>query len=76
MKLLRITWCLFVLLLSFVVFAFVPIAYAEPGLQSDLIANSGQGKGHVLVSPTAKDRPTFAIEVEVNVTESPNRYRR
>jgi hypothetical protein len=69
MKSLRITWCLFVLLLSFVVFAFVPIAYAEPGLQSDLIAISGQGRGHVLVSPTAKDRPTFAVEVEVNVQD-------
>ena len=44
-------------------------AHAEPGLQSDLTAISGQGTGHVLVSPTAKDRPTFAVEVEVNVRD-------
>jgi len=66
MKLLRVTWCLLVLLLSLVVFAFVPVAHAEPGLQSDLTAISGQGTGHVLVSPTAKDRPTFDVQIEVN----------
>jgi hypothetical protein len=45
-----------VLLLSFVVFAFVGIAHAEPGLQSDLTAiNGAQGIGHVDVSPTADD---------------------
>ena len=48
---------------------FVVAAHAEPGLQSDLTAISGQGAGHVLVSPTAKDRPTFAVEVEVNVQD-------
>lgn len=48
---------------------FVIAAHAEPGLQSDLTAISGQGTGHVLVSPTAKDRPTFAVEVEVNVRD-------
>jgi hypothetical protein len=69
MKILRVTCCLLVLLLSFVIFAFVGVAHAEPGLQSDLTAISGQGTGHVLVSPTAKDRPTFAVEVEVNVQD-------
>jgi hypothetical protein len=48
---------------------FVIAAHAEPGLQSDLTAISGQGTGNVLVSPTAKDRPTFAVEVEVNVQD-------
>ena len=69
MKLLRITWYLLVLLLSFVVFAFAPIAYAEPGLQSDLTAISGQGMGHVNVSPTAHDDhdTIFIAEVTVNV---------
>lgn len=56
MKLLRVTCCLMVLLLSFLVFAFVGVAHAEPGLQSDLIAiNGAQGTGHVDVSPTADD---------------------
>jgi hypothetical protein len=45
-----------VLLLSCVAFAFVPAAHAEPGLQSQLIAVSGQGTGHVDVSPTADDQ--------------------
>src|SRR5712691_1577018 len=57
MKLLRVTCCLLVLLLSFVIFAFVGVAHAEPGLQSDLTAISGaQGTGHVDVSPTADDQ--------------------
>jgi hypothetical protein len=56
MKLFRVTSCLLVLLLSFVVFAFVSVAHAEPGLQSNLIAISGQGTGHVDVSPTADDQ--------------------
>ena len=34
----------------------VVAAQAEPGLQSDLTAISGQGAGHVSVSPTARDR--------------------
>jgi hypothetical protein len=34
---------------------FVVAAHAEPGLQSNLIAISGQGTGHVNVSPTAHD---------------------
>jgi hypothetical protein len=69
MKLLRVTWYLLVLLLSFVVFAFVPVAHAEPGLQSDLKAISGQGTGHVNVSPTAHDDhdTIFIAEVTVNV---------
>ena len=33
--------------------AFAGFARAEPGLQSDLTAISGQGTGHVEVSPTA-----------------------
>ena len=47
--------------------AFAGLAQAEPGTQSVLVAVSGQGTGYVLVSPTAKDKPTFAAEVEVNV---------
>jgi hypothetical protein len=69
MKLFRVTWCLFVLLLSFVVFVFVPVAQAEPGLQSKLIAISGQGTGHVSLSPTANDKhdTVFIAQVTVNV---------
>src|SRR5215469_15676676 len=69
MKLFRSTWCFMVLLLSFVVFAFVPVAYAEPGLHSDLTAISGQGTGHVNVSPTAHDEgdTVFIAQVTVNV---------
>ena len=47
--------------------AFVVAAHAEPGLHSDLRAISGQGSGHVLISPTAEDQPTFDVQVEVNV---------
>jgi hypothetical protein len=46
---------------------FVAFARAEPGTQSVLTAISGQGTGHVLVSPTAQDKPNFAVQVEVNV---------
>ncbi len=69
MKLLRVTWYLLVLLLSFVVFVFAPVAHAEPGLQSDLTAISGQGTGHVNVSPTAHDDhdTVFIAQVTVNV---------
>ena len=69
MKLLRVTWYLLVLLLSFVVFAFVPVAHAEPGLHSDLTAISSQGTGHVVVSPTADDQndTVFIAQVTVNV---------
>ena len=56
MKLLRVTRCLLVLLLSFGGFAFVSVAHAEPGLQSKLMAIRGQGTGHVDVSPTADDQ--------------------
>jgi hypothetical protein len=47
--------------------AFVGFARAEPGTQSELTAISGQGTGQVLVSPTAEDKPDFAVQVEVNV---------
>jgi hypothetical protein len=46
---------------------FVAFAQAEPGTHSRLTAISGQGSGLVEVSPTAKDRPTFDVQVEVNV---------
>lgn len=47
---------------------FVLVAQAEPGLQSDLTAITGQGAGHVSVSPTARDRgETFHVQVTVNV---------
>lgn len=46
----------------------VVVAKAEPGLQSDLTAISGQGEGHVNVSPTARDRgETFHAQVTLNV---------
>jgi hypothetical protein len=48
---------------------FVAFAQAEPGLQSELTAISGQGTGHVLVAPTAEDQPNFAVQVEVNVRD-------
>jgi hypothetical protein len=68
MKLLCITCCFLVLLLSLIVFTFAGVAHAEPGLQSPLIAISGQGTGHVSVSPTARDRgETFHAQVTVNV---------
>jgi hypothetical protein len=46
----------------------VAFAQAEPGLQSDLTAISGQGSGHVVVSPTARQRgEIFHAQVTVNV---------
>jgi hypothetical protein len=56
MKLRRSARCLLALSLSCLVFAFVPVAHAEPGLESELTAISGQGTGHVDVSPTADDQ--------------------
>ena len=48
--------------------AFVGFARAEPGTQSDLTAISGQGEGHVNVSPTARDRgEIFHAQVTLNV---------
>jgi hypothetical protein len=48
--------------------ACVGFARAEPGLQSDLTAISGQGAGHVSVSPTARDRgEIFHAQVTLNV---------
>jgi hypothetical protein len=48
--------------------AAVLTAQAEPGLESELTAISGQGEGHVSVSPTARDRgETFHAEVTLNV---------
>src|SRR5215471_8196164 len=49
--------------------ALVVTAHAEPGLHSDLTTISGQGSGHVEVSPTGKDKPFFAVEVQVNVKD-------
>jgi len=47
---------------------FVLSAQAEPGSASDLTAISGQGAGHVSVSPTARDRgEIFHAQVTVNV---------
>jgi hypothetical protein len=44
------------------------VARAEPGLESDLTAITGQGEGHVSVSPTARDRGvTFHAQVTLNV---------
>ncbi len=41
--------------------AVVAVARAEPGLQSDLTAISGQGAGHVDVSPTAAGQDVVFI---------------
>lgn len=56
MKLRLATRCLLALLPSCLVIVFVPVAHAEVGLQSELSAISGQGAGHVDVSPTADDQ--------------------
>lgn len=64
MKLRRNTRWLLSLLLSCLVFANVPVAHAEPGLQSELTAISGQGTGHVDVSPTAHDQNDTAFIAE------------
>jgi hypothetical protein len=63
-KLPRPTRCLLALLLSSLAFAVVPVAHAEPGLQSELTAISGQGTGHVDVSPTAHDQQDTAFIAE------------
>jgi hypothetical protein len=59
------------LVVVLLVAGFVAFAHAEPGTQSELTAISGPGTGNVLVSPTAKDRPTFDVQVEVNVRDMP-----
>jgi hypothetical protein len=47
---------------------FVLAAQAEPGSESDLTAITGQGAGHVSVSPSARDRgETFHAQVTLNV---------
>jgi hypothetical protein len=52
-----------------IVAVFAGFATAESGTQSQLTAISGQGTGHVLVSPTAEDKPQFAVEIETNVRD-------
>jgi hypothetical protein len=48
--------------------AFALAVPAEPGLQSDLTAVTGQGTGHVSLSLTARDRgETFYAQVQVAV---------
>jgi hypothetical protein len=54
---------------ALLVAAVAAVAQAEPGPESTLTAISGQGTGHVLVAPTAEDRPNFAVQVEVNVRD-------
>jgi hypothetical protein len=44
-----------------------PAVFAEPGLQSELTAVSGQGSGVVSVSPTAEDHGSLFIEDEISV---------
>lgn len=63
-KLPRPTRWLIPLVLSGLLFAFAPIAHAEPGLQSELTAINGQGTGHVDVSPTANDKQDTAFIAE------------
>jgi len=48
-------YLMILLMAAAVVVGFPLVAHAEPGLQSDLTAISGQGTGHVDVSPTADD---------------------
>ena len=64
MKLRSPSRCLLALLLSCLIFAVVPVAHAEPGLQSELNAISGQGTGHVDVSPTAADQSDTVFKAE------------
>jgi hypothetical protein len=59
-----------VVLIVFVITAALAVggtAHAEPGLRSALSATIGQGRGEVLVAPTAEDQGTFAAQVTVNV---------
>jgi hypothetical protein len=42
-------------------------ALAEPGMQSELTAVSGQGSGFVSDSPTAEDHGNLFVESEVNI---------
>jgi hypothetical protein len=61
----------FVLLAAVALVAAAPdAARAQPGTQSDLAAVIGQGAGHVLVSPTAEDQGTFAVQITVNVHDA------
>ena len=46
----------------------IAVAKAEAGVHSDLTAVTGQGDGHVSVSPTARDRgEIFHAQVTLNV---------
>jgi len=46
----------------------IAVAKAEAGVHSDLTAVTGQGEGHVSVSPTARDRgEIFHAQVTLNV---------
>lgn len=59
------------LLAAVAVAAAVPgVARAEPGTQSGLGAIAGRGTGRVLVSPTAEDQGTFAVEITVTIHDA------
>src|SRR5689334_18063864 len=45
-------------------------ALAEPGMQSELTAISGQGSGFVSDSPTAENHGTLFVEAEVNIHDA------
>lgn len=45
-------------------------ALAEPGMQSELTAVTGQGAGFVSDSPTAQDQGTLFVESEVNLHDA------
>jgi hypothetical protein len=41
--------------------------YAQPGTQSPLVAMTGVGSGRVLISSTAEDQGTFAVQITVTL---------
>jgi hypothetical protein len=45
-------------------------ALAEPGMQSELTAVSGQGSGFISDSPTAEDHGNLFVEFEVNIHDA------
>jgi hypothetical protein len=46
------------------------VALAEKDTQSELTAIAGEGSGRVIVSPTAEDDGTFAVEITINIHDA------
>ena len=61
----RITGALALLALALGALVAPGPALGAAGTQSDLIAVVGQGAGRVIVSSTAEDQGTFAVQIEV-----------